>query len=75
MQLAASFQSNAFSHLRELDLSGNNIQTAEMENLLMALQGQHCAQALKVRINTSQTPCSFWCILADSMEAEGRSVY
>ena len=48
MQLVTSFQSNAFLSLQELDLSGNIIQTPEMEALLIPLQGQGCGQALKV---------------------------
>ena len=51
VQLVTSFQSNAFSSLQELDLSGNNIQTPEMEALLITLQGQRCGQALKVCVH------------------------
>ena len=47
-QLVAAFQSKGFRNLRELDLSGNNIEAAEMEDLLTALQGVDVGQALKV---------------------------
>lgn len=47
-QLLAAFQSKGFTNLRELDLSGNNIEAAEMLDLLTALQSVNIGQALKV---------------------------
>lgn len=56
-QLLTSFQDGEFAQLRELDLSGNNIQEIQMQKLLDVLQEPRTASALKVQhsiMNVSQ---------------------
>lgn len=47
-QVVASLEAGGYSNLQELDLSGNNIEAAQMQALLQSLQHQDRAPALKV---------------------------
>ncbi|KAL3153796.1 RNA-DNA hybrid ribonuclease [Trebouxia sp. C0010 RCD-2024] len=49
-QVVASLEAGGYSNLQELDLSGNNIEAAQMQALLQSLQHQDRAPALKVLI-------------------------
>lgn len=47
-QLVASLEAGGFSNLQELDVTGNDIEAAQMQALLQSLEHQDRAPALKV---------------------------